>query len=104
MSSPARTMRPVSGCANPATIRRVVVLPQPEGPSSEQNSPGRTSRERSSTARTSRKDFLSPSSTRLDSRLTVTSDSEIMLQVDNQGKGLVGISLEGGDPQLRRAA
>jgi hypothetical protein len=27
------------GCSNPAIIRNVVVLPQPEGPSIEKNSP-----------------------------------------------------------------
>jgi hypothetical protein len=32
-------MRPSVGCSNPATSRRVVVLPQPEGPSRAKNSP-----------------------------------------------------------------
>src|SRR5882762_5717758 len=43
-------MRPASGCSKPATMRSVVVLPQPEGPSSVSNSPGSTSRLTSSTA------------------------------------------------------
>ena len=34
-------IRPVSGRSNPAIIRSVVVLPQPDGPSSEKNSPCR---------------------------------------------------------------
>ena len=43
-------MRPSLGCSKPATIRSVVVLPQPEGPSSEKNSPGSISRSRPLTA------------------------------------------------------
>ncbi len=39
MSSPARRTRPVSGRSKPASILRSVVFPQPEGPSSEKNSP-----------------------------------------------------------------
>ena len=38
------------GCSKPATIRSVVVLPQPDGPSSEKNSPASIVRLRSSTA------------------------------------------------------
>src|SRR5881296_3599417 len=41
---------PSSGTSNPATQRRVVVLPQPEGPRMTTNSPLETSRERPSTA------------------------------------------------------
>jgi len=44
---------PASGARNPATRRKVVVLPQPEGPSSATSSPGFTSSERPSTAATS---------------------------------------------------
>jgi hypothetical protein len=33
-------MRPAVGCSNPATSRRVVVLPQPEGPKGEELAPG----------------------------------------------------------------
>src|SRR5438045_1301395 len=36
--------------SRPATIRRAVVLPQPEGPTSTMNSPSRISRSRPSTA------------------------------------------------------
>ena len=32
-------MRPLVGCSKPAIIRSVVVLPQPDGPSIEKNSP-----------------------------------------------------------------
>ena len=40
ISLPSRRMAPPSGRTNPATIISVVVLPEPEGPSSEKNSPG----------------------------------------------------------------
>ena len=40
-SFPCRKMRPSSGTSKPAIIRRVVVFPQPLGPSSEKNSPSR---------------------------------------------------------------
>src|SRR5688572_6606630 len=45
-------MRPASFCSRPAIIRRVVVLPQPEGPSSVSSRPSGTASETSSTART----------------------------------------------------
>ena len=38
-SSPSSRMRPSVGDSKPAIIRSVVVLPQPEGPSMEKNSP-----------------------------------------------------------------
>ena len=59
-SSPRSRMSPASGSSNPATIRIVVVLPQPDGPSSVRNSPSRMSIERSSTAVTSPKRFVTP--------------------------------------------
>ena len=43
-------MRPLVGSMSPAIIRRVVVLPQPEGPSSVTSSPSATSRSKSWTA------------------------------------------------------
>src|SRR6185369_2958453 len=51
MSRPSRLMRPALTSANPAIICRVVVLPQPEGPSSDTNSPFSTKSDRRSTAR-----------------------------------------------------
>ena len=48
-SSPNR-IRPDDGFWNPAIMRSVVVLPQPEEPSSVRNSPGLTSRSRFFTA------------------------------------------------------
>ena len=44
---------PALGCWKPAIMRKVVVLPQPEGPSNVINSPGLTSRLTSRTAATS---------------------------------------------------
>ena len=46
---PSRTVPPV-GSMKPATMRRVVVLPQPDGPSSTRNSPSATLSETSRTA------------------------------------------------------
>jgi hypothetical protein len=38
-SAPSSITRPAVGNSKPAIIRRVVVLPQPDGPSIEKNSP-----------------------------------------------------------------
>src|SRR6476646_855180 len=43
-------MRPEVGVSNPAIMRSVVVLPEPDGPSIEKNSPWRTSRSTPATA------------------------------------------------------
>src|SRR5215208_1285140 len=51
------TMRPVSLCSSPAIIRRVVVLPQPDGPSSVSRRPSATASDTSATARTPPKLF-----------------------------------------------
>src|SRR6476659_4579991 len=55
-------MRPSVGSSKPAIIRRHVVLPDPDGPSIEKNSPSRTSRSTPSTATTSPKRLVTPSS------------------------------------------
>src|SRR6266542_925796 len=47
---PPSEIRPSSGVSNPARQRRVVVLPQPLGPSRTTNSPEAISSDRSSTA------------------------------------------------------
>src|SRR5262245_8712211 len=52
MSSPPTNTRPESGISKPAIMRRDVVLPQPEGPSSEKNSPAAMSSVTRSTATT----------------------------------------------------
>ena len=61
-SWPRSRMRPPVGSSKPPIMRSVVVLPQPDGPSSEKNSPAPTSSETPSTARTSRKRFSRSSS------------------------------------------
>ena len=50
MSAPSSMIRPEVGCSKPAISRSVVVLPQPDGPSSEKNSPLSTVRSMLSTA------------------------------------------------------
>ena len=59
-SFPCSTMRPASGNSKPATIRSVVVLPHPLGPSSEKNSPSSISSDTSSTAPTEPKRLVTP--------------------------------------------
>ena len=60
MSLPSSRMRPAVGCSKPAIIRNVVVFPQPDGPSSEKNSPAAMSRSMPRTATESSNDFSSP--------------------------------------------
>ena len=44
MSRPFMRTVPASAVSSPARIRKVVVFPEPDGPRSEKNSPGATSR------------------------------------------------------------
>ena len=55
-------LSPDVGVSNPASMRSAVVLPQPEGPRKDRNSPARIDRFRSSAARTSPKRFVTPRS------------------------------------------
>ena len=57
-SRPRSSIVPLVGRSKPPIIRRVVVLPQPDGPRSEKNSPVPIVSETSSTARTSRYSFV----------------------------------------------
>ena len=59
--SPSSRTSPSVGCSKPAIMRSVVVLPQPDGPSSEKNSPSAIVRSRSSTAVAAPKRFVTPS-------------------------------------------
>src|SRR5438445_13788534 len=54
-SSLPRKICPELGSSRPAIMRKVVVLPQPEGPSRQKNSPSRTVKVESSTATKSAK-------------------------------------------------
>src|SRR5260370_4437174 len=60
-SWPSSRMRPSSGISKPASRRNSVVLPQPEGPSSAKNSPGKISSDRPATALTPEKRLLTAS-------------------------------------------
>ena len=51
MSLPSTRTDPVSAVSKPATMRRAVVLPQPDGPSSATSSPGAISMDSPSRAR-----------------------------------------------------
>src|SRR5215203_3801024 len=57
MSLPPTTIVPALGSSKPATMRNTVVLPQPDGPRKETNSPRSTSRLKSSTTVVAPKDF-----------------------------------------------
>src|SRR5262249_1837273 len=63
-SRPSSRTAPPLGSTKPAIICKVVVLPQPDGPSSETNSPFSTPRQRLSTARCEPKRLLRFSRTR----------------------------------------
>src|SRR5271168_3764313 len=57
---PATVISPLSGTRMPASMRNIVVLPAPSGPTRLKISPGRTEKLRSRTATTSPKLRLSP--------------------------------------------
>src|SRR5689334_5166480 len=57
---PSIITSPDVGSSNPARMRKRVVLPQPEGPSSEKNSPRRMPKDTSSTALTEPKALETP--------------------------------------------
>ena len=63
-SSSPSAMRPRVGRSSPATIRSVVVLPQPDGPSSAKNEPRGTVSVTSSTATNEPNTLVTPSSRR----------------------------------------
>src|SRR5215212_6845078 len=75
MSWPPTWTRPLSGISKPAMMRRLVVLPQPDGPSSEKNSPALMSSVTPSTATTLPSKVLVTSSS-----LMVAEDSVSALQ------------------------
>ena len=60
MSLPPSVIVPSVGVSRPATIRSVVVLPQPDGPSRAKNEPVGMSRSRSFTAVNVAKLFVRP--------------------------------------------
>src|SRR5919108_5816726 len=64
MSWSPRKTRPAVGFSSPATIRSIVVFPQPDGPRNEMSLPGGSSRSTPSTAATWSNRLTSPSSRR----------------------------------------
>src|SRR5690606_28679258 len=65
MSLPLNETAPMSGKSSPAMMRSSVVLPDPDGPSSARNSPGRASRLTLSSATKSPKRLVMPESVML---------------------------------------
>src|SRR5215472_8283044 len=61
---PARRISPALGGTNPETMRRIVVLPQPDGPRNEKNSPSGIERSRPCTAVKLPKRFTTPMNSR----------------------------------------
>src|SRR5947207_3167444 len=80
ISTPSSRMVPSVGCSNPAISRSVVVFPQPEGPSSEKNSPLSTVRSIWSTA-TSVKRFVSATSSILPPAIAPTLPSPLPIRL-----------------------
>src|ERR1051325_2363301 len=80
MSSPPSVTLPWSGCSKPAMMRSVVVLPDPEGPSSVKNSPALTWRSTLSTATTSPYVFRIPA-TATSAAKAVLEDVEPLLEI-----------------------
>src|SRR5262252_1628917 len=62
---PSISMVPAVGSMKPAIMRKVVVLPQPDGPSSETNSPSLSARSSPATAAVPPKRFSMPRSASL---------------------------------------
>jgi hypothetical protein len=63
-SRPSMRIAPWSGVSKPAIMRKVVVLPQPEGPRNDTNSPASTLRLTPRTTWLAPKPFCRPSSSR----------------------------------------
>ena len=72
-STPSSITLPLVGCSKPAIIFSRVVLPQPDGPRSEKNSPRAIAKSARSTAMKSPNSLRTPSSTITSSFKTVTS-------------------------------
>src|SRR5215211_5979916 len=86
-SRPPMTTRPSSGASKPAIILSVVVLPQPDGPSSEKNSPGSTASSTPSTATTPPGKRLVTRSRRIEAGDAVGRGGGIVLLTRAAGEG-----------------
>src|SRR4051795_11536251 len=67
MGEPSMRISPLEGCSNPAIMRRVVVLPEPDAPRSVRNSPAATRSVMPSTATKFPNRLVSCLSSRIDS-------------------------------------
>ncbi len=74
-------MVPSVGCSKPAMSRSTVVLPDPDGPSIEKNSPAAISRSTWSTAVTAPNSFVRPVSRMAGCWSVMTSPSMYVLQI-----------------------
>src|SRR6201995_3646094 len=92
MPAPLSRISPLVGSSKPATIRSVVVLPQPEGPSSEKNSPPATWRSIASTATTSSKCLVSATS--VTSPATAHPLIDLVMVVSGSGRSRGGLGDE----------
>src|SRR5882757_9643674 len=72
MSSPSSRTLPRSAASRPAMMRKRVVLPQPEGPSSETNSPAPTWRSTPPSTVAAPKAFSAPATSRNESEVATT--------------------------------
>src|SRR5437667_193924 len=87
-------MSPAVGVSRPAIMLSVVVLPQPDGPTSTTNSPSGTARSMASTARVEAKSLVSPSSRTAATLLPQKAEGEAAHEVlldqesqDDEGEG-----------------
>src|SRR4029453_2029119 len=88
MSRSSSSIVPADGSSRPAIIRRVVVLPQPDGPSSAKNDPAATVRSRSCTAVIDPNHLLTPRRTRSPA-IGSTADRLVEVGLVLSGLGLV---------------
>ncbi len=90
-SSPSSSTVPSLGSSKPAIMRRVVVLPQPEGPSIVKNSPRGISRSICLTAAKSPKRFVTPR------KVTLGSSSPSLTLTASYGRS--GVTASGKRPK-----
>src|SRR3954467_1264558 len=86
MSSPAMRTTPEVGAVKPPMMFNVVVLPHPEGPSRQKNSPSRISRSRGCNATMSAKVLVTPRSSMALPRLLVSATAAGVERSSSTGK------------------
>src|SRR3954469_23141043 len=100
-SSPPRKILPSVGSSRPAIMRKVVVLPQPEGPSRQKNSPSLTVKVESFTATKSAK-ALCRRSTRISATSLCSSGRELGDDGEHRHAGKRGDERPGEEHQGER--